>query len=111
MVAQLRRQVQQLQTENAQLRAAQQQQAANVQAQAQAQLQQASCLNNLRQLDGAKQQWALEHSQPAEAVPGLPDIEPYLRDAAVWNCPGGGVYTLNAVGLPPVCSLPGHVLP
>jgi hypothetical protein len=108
LVTQLQRQVQQLQAENQQLRAAQQQ---VLQGQVQAQGQIGPCINNLRHLDGAKQQWALENRQPAEAIPNPADIEPYLNDGALWNCPAGGVYTLNAVGTPPTCSVPGHALP
>jgi len=110
LVTQLQRQVQQLQAENHELRAAQQQ-VLQGQVQAQAQAQVGACINNLRQLDGAKQQWALENRQPAEAIPDPADLEPYLRDPAVWNCPAGGVYTLNAVGTPPTCGVPGHALP
>jgi uncharacterized protein YhaN len=106
-LAQLQRQVQQLQAENAQLRA--QHQELDTQAQGQVQLN--ACINNLRQLDGAKQQWALENRQPAEALPEAADLEPYLRDPATFSCPAGGVYTLNAVELPPMCSVPGHALP
>ncbi len=108
LLNQLQRQVQQLQAENHQLRA-DRQQVLQVQAQAQAHV--ALCINNLRQLDGAKQQWALETRQPAEAVPEPADLEPYLPDAARWTCPAGGGYTLNAVGMPPTCSIPGHALP
>jgi myosin heavy subunit len=104
LVGQLQRQLQQLQAENAQLRAAQEV-TLNVQSQVNA------CVNQLRQIDGAKQQWALENRQPAEAVPEPGDLEPYLPDPAWWSCPAGGVYTLNAVGLPPTCSVPGHALP
>jgi hypothetical protein len=111
LVTQLQRQVQQLQAENTQLRAAQQVLDVQVQEQAQAQAQVGACINNLRHLDGAKQQWALENRQPAEAIPDPADLEPYLRDPAVWNCPAGGVYTLNAVGMPPTCGVPGHALP
>ena len=26
-------------------------------------------------------------------------------------CPAGGVYTLNPVGVPPICNIPGHAMP
>jgi hypothetical protein len=114
-LAQLQRQVQQLQTENAQLRAAQQQaltEQVEAQVQARAELAQvAACINNLRQIDGAKQQWALENRQTQESLPEAADIEPYLRDPATFLCPAGGIYTLNAVGAPPTCSIPGHAMP
>jgi hypothetical protein len=37
-----------------------------------------ACINNLRQLDGAKQQWALENKAAASAAPALTDTQPYL---------------------------------
>jgi Tfp pilus assembly protein FimV len=69
-----------------------------------------ACLNNLRQLDGAKQQWALEHSKPANSVPTEADLRPYLKGNALPSCASGGTYTLNQVNMPPTCSIPGHVL-
>jgi len=82
--------------------------------------QQNACINNLKQIDGAEQQWALETRQAAAAVPTYPDISGYMRNAVV--CPAGGAagtfalsYTLVAVGGPakPACLIiPGtHVLP
>ena len=70
-----------------------------------------ACINNLRQIDGAKQQWALENRKPAEAVPSAQDIALYLKAGVVPACPSGGSYTLNSVLLSPVCSIPGHALP
>ena len=82
--------------------------------------QQNACINNLRQIDGAEQQWALETKQAAAAVPAYTDISSYMRNAVI--CPAGGAggtfalsYTLVAVGGPakPACLIvPGmHLLP
>jgi len=68
------------------------------------------CINNLRQIDGAKQQWALENKQPAEAVPLAHQIAPYLPGQTVPACPSGGVYTLGNLETTPTCSIPGHAL-
>ena len=90
------------------------QRAAAVAAQQQARTeaaQRAACINNLRQIDAAKQQWALENSKTDEAVPVAQDLLPYLKGNVFPVCPSGGTYTINAVGLPPACSVPGHVLP
>jgi hypothetical protein len=38
-----------------------------------------ACVNNLRQLDGAKQQWALENRKTAQAIPAPQGIAPCLR--------------------------------
>jgi Skp family chaperone for outer membrane proteins len=70
-----------------------------------------ACINNLRQIDAAKQQWALENDKPANAIPPAQDLLPYFRGGIFPVCPSGGGYTINAVGVPPTCSIPGHVLP
>ncbi|MEO6184598.1 MAG: hypothetical protein ABIP71_16145 [Verrucomicrobiota bacterium] len=70
-----------------------------------------ACINQLRQFDGAKQQWALENKQPADALVVPQQITPYLKNATLPPCPSGGTYTLNNVNQPPTCSIPGHVLP
>ena len=75
-----------------------------------------ACINNLRQIDGAAQIWALEFGKPASATYQVTDIVPYLipRVATVPVCPAGGSYLPGkTVGEPPTCSLPaaaGHVL-
>jgi len=68
-----------------------------------------TCINQLRQLDGAKQQWALEQGQPATANPAAEQIAPYLKDGLP-GCPAGGTYALNSVGEVPTCNQPGHSL-
>jgi prepilin-type N-terminal cleavage/methylation domain-containing protein len=88
-----------------------------------------TCINNLRQIDGAKQEWALEKGQLATAAPADTDIGPYLgRSGSVSNivCPiattktFAGSYTINLVNVAPVCAVNGtgqvdanykHVLP
>lgn len=69
------------------------------------------CINNLRLIDAAKQQWALEKQKARGALLTAADLAPYLRSNTVPACPAGGVYTLNPVGLAPICSIPGHTLP
>jgi hypothetical protein len=108
---QQQQQAAQLAAENQSLRQVQQSQAA-VQAQSAAN----TCINNLRQIDGAKQQWALENKKPANAVPTFDDLAPYFKPgpqgaSGIPVCPSGGVYTLNALNALPTCSIPGHALP
>jgi hypothetical protein len=61
-------------------------------------------------MDAAKQQWALENDKTADAIPTAQELLPYLS-MVFPVCPSGGTYTINAVGVPPTCSVPGHVLP
>jgi chromosome segregation ATPase len=69
------------------------------------------CINNLRQIDAAKQEWALENNKTADDIPTAQDLLPYLSNLVFPVCPSGGTYTINAAGVPPTCSAPGHVLP
>lgn len=49
-----------------------------------------ACINNLRQIDGAKQQWALEHNMPPTVRPGNREIQPYLgrgSNGSLPTCP------------------------
>ena len=68
------------------------------------------CINNLRQMDAAKQQWALENGKTADAVPTQQDLLPYFKGQIFPVCPSGGTYTIGAVGEVPTCSIPGHAL-
>lgn len=70
-----------------------------------------ACLHQLRQIDGAKQQWALENRKPVGTQPTWDELAAYLKDGVLPACPAGGSYTLNPVGMSPTCSLPGHALP
>ena len=69
-----------------------------------------ACISNLRQLDGAKQQWALDHQKPGSALMTQADLLPYLKGNVMPACPAGGVYTLNPVSIPPICNIPGHTI-
>lgn len=68
-----------------------------------------ACINNLRQLDGAKQQWALENRKTAKETPPAEQLAAYLKDGFP-KCPASGRYTLNAVEAAPTCSVAGHAL-
>ena len=74
-----------------------------------------ACINNLRQIDGAIQQWALENNAgPADAVTEA-NVAPYLGRnvaaatlaAAAVACPAGGDYVAGIVDVAtaPVCSI------
>jgi hypothetical protein len=69
-----------------------------------------TCINFLRQIDGAKQQWALEKNQTDDAVPTVRNLLPYLKDGVFPACPDDGTYSMNAVDEFPGCSVPGHAL-
>ena len=66
-----------------------------------------ACINNLRIIDAAKQQWGLEKGQTTSASPASSDIVPYMgRSGNVMpNCPLGtaSAYSINALSVVPAC--------
>jgi hypothetical protein len=76
-----------------------------------------TCINHLRQLDGAKHQWALEHeTEVGNDVPTWNDVTPYLGG---WiYCPQdttrkfSNSYVLGGLKTPPQCKInSNHILP
>jgi prepilin-type N-terminal cleavage/methylation domain-containing protein len=68
--------------------------------------QQNACINNLRQIDGAIQQWALEQKKDTGATVTETDVTPYLKNSVI--CPSGGLsfsdsYALLTVADRPTC--------
>lgn len=68
-----------------------------------------SCIANLRQIDAAKEQWAMDNKAAQGAAVAWGDIVPdYVRKQP--ECPSGGTYTIGNVGTDPTCTISGHVL-
>ena len=79
-----------------------------------------ACINNLRQIDAAANQFALEqHKSTGDAITYPGDLTPYIKlnsAGSIPPCPANGTYTCATVGTKPDCSLagtltPDHVLP
>ena len=71
------------------------------------------CVNNLRMINDAKEQWALENHKSPGDIPTWADVKIYMGhpNKKLLVCPQGGVYTLGSLSNHPTCSVPGHVLP
>jgi prepilin-type N-terminal cleavage/methylation domain-containing protein len=78
------------------------------------------CINNLRQIDSAANQWALENKATfGQAISYPTALTPYIKlnsAGSIPGCPANGNYTVTSVGANPTCSLsssvtPAHVLP
>jgi len=70
-----------------------------------------ACIDNLRLIDAAKQQWALDKNADANAVPTAQELAPYFQGGAFPVCPGGGTYAINSMTMPPTCTVHGQVPP
>lgn len=73
-----------------------------------------ACINNLKQVDAAKQQWALDTGQTMTATVNAADIDDYVDgDINKLACPAdatdtfGNSYTIGAMGTKPVCQIDG----
>jgi hypothetical protein len=79
-----------------------------------------TCINNMRQMDAAINEWAVVNGKTNGVAVTGNDIKPYIKlgsDGHLPKCPMGGKYTFRKVGDVPqvTCSLstltPGHFLP
>ena len=67
-----------------------------------------ACVGNLKQIDAAKEQFAMDSKKATGAAVATTDIygaDKYIKAAPL--CPSGGTYTESAVGTAPVCSVGG----
>ena len=75
--------------------------------------QQKTCIANLRQIDAAVQQWALENKKSETATYSLTDatLLAFIKGSVLPVCAGGGTYTEGAnVSTLPTCNISGHTL-
>jgi prepilin-type N-terminal cleavage/methylation domain-containing protein len=70
-----------------------------------------ACIANLKQIDGAKNTWALENKKVSTESPATTDLYGptlYIRDQP--TCPAAGTYALGTVSEKPTCTIGGHTL-
>lgn len=64
------------------------------------------CVANLREMEYGKELYAADLKLANGAPCTLNDLWPaYLKSIAFPDCPGGGTYTVGAIGDTPTCSL------
>ena len=71
--------------------------------------QRTACVINLRAIEGAKNNWALETRKSSQDVPADGDLfgpEKYIREKP--SCPANGTYNIGEVQAKPTCSVPDH---
>ena len=72
-----------------------------------------SCVSSLKQIEAAKEQWAMDNKKTGTDTPGTGDLygagtTTYIKATPV--CPAGGTYTIGTVAASPTCSTTGHAL-
>ncbi len=61
-----------------------------------------ACIANLKLIDSAKEQYAMDNRAAADRVMIMDFVLPYIKSAPV--CPSGGSYAPNTMGDAPTCS-------
>lgn len=69
-----------------------------------------TCINNLKQIEGAKDQWALASKKAVGDQAIIAEVNQYLKSGSTPICPSGGKYLYNSVGNNAKCSVPRHVI-
>ena len=67
-----------------------------------------ACINNLRQIEAGKEQWALETRQGTGATADTAAVNAYMK--APPSCPSGGTYSYFVIGSNALCTITNHVL-
>jgi len=65
-----------------------------------------ACIANLKQIEGAKQIWALDGNSGTPSWTDL--VDTYIKRQP--GCPAGGAYTIGDLDTAPVCNETGHTL-
>jgi prepilin-type N-terminal cleavage/methylation domain-containing protein len=68
-----------------------------------------ACVANLKQIEAAKEQWAMDTRAGSDATPNWSDLvgpNNYMKAQPV--CPSGGTYSIGNVATPPSCSISAH---
>ena len=68
--------------------------------------QETACHAQLKQIDGSKEMWATQEKRADGDTPSEAQIGEYISDGMP-SCPGGGAYTIGAVGQKATCTTHG----
>ena len=70
-----------------------------------------TCINNLRLIQAAKDQYAIEQNKDDTVVPVAADVSPYFKGSQLVSGlpkePQAGTYTIAAISVAPTCSTSG----
>ena len=69
-----------------------------------------ACINNLRQLTGAKDQWAMENAKSETDPVVMNGVAIYVK-GGLPECPSSGSYMFTTVRMSATCTIAGHTHP
>ncbi len=75
--------------------------------------QQNACINNLRQIESGKEQWAMANNKADGDAIDTAEVATYIKGSELPACPASSIYTYNAIGVNAACAntTTSHVLP
>jgi len=70
-----------------------------------------ACINNLRQIEAGKEQWALATKQAQGTTADTTAVMAYIKNpSSSTNCPAGGTVVFGVIGTNATCTGTGHLL-
>jgi prepilin-type N-terminal cleavage/methylation domain-containing protein len=69
-----------------------------------------ACIENIRQIEGGKEQWAMEANKKTGDDIVTTAVAAYIKGGVFPGCPASGTYTYNVVGTDVACSITEHKL-
>ena len=67
--------------------------------------QQNSCINNMRLIDGGKEQWAMAANKTNDDTVVTTAVDQYVKGETTPTCAGGGTYAYGLIGTAPTCTI------
>ncbi len=65
--------------------------------------QQKACINNLRQIEAGKEQWALAEKKAQGTSADVSEVNTYMK--ATPTCPASGTYDYKTIGVDATCTI------
>lgn len=70
-----------------------------------------ACINNLRQIESGKEQWALERRKGTGIQVVTTEVMEFIKNpSSTTNCPSGGTVVFGYVGTNATCDITGHFI-
>ena len=67
-----------------------------------------ACINNMRQIEAGKEQWAMAYAKHNGTFADVSGVNSYIKGGGP-KCPNGGLYQYNRIGDLPACSVHGSL--
>jgi prepilin-type N-terminal cleavage/methylation domain-containing protein len=70
-----------------------------------------ACIENMRQVESAKEQWAMQAMKANGQAIVTDEVAGFIKGSNFPSCPAGGTYTYGVIGTDASCTITGHDQP